>query len=87
MYVFVYMPEYTYITYIHPACRTGAGTNARRRSLTVCGALLLQFQKAPLHCAVQNGHGSVVDQLLQGRADVILKDYVYKIDLHTHTHT
>ena len=28
---------------------------------------------APLHHAAYNGHGSVVDQLLQGRADVNLK--------------
>ena len=59
-----------------PRLPHGRGTNARRRSLTVCGALLLQLQKTPLHWAAQNGHGSVVDQLLQGRADVNLKDQV-----------
>ena len=59
-----------------PRQRTGAGTHARRRSLTVCGALLLQEGWAPLHIAADNGHGSVVDQLLQGRADVNLKGKV-----------
>ena len=29
---------------------------------------------APLHVAAENGHGSVVDQLLQARADVNIKD-------------
>ena len=66
----------TYITYIHPACCTGGGTHARRRSLTVCGALLLQSQWAPLHIAAYFGRGSVVDQLLQGRADVNLQGEV-----------
>ena len=31
-------------------------------------------QRAPLHVAAVNGHGSVVDQLLQARADVNVKD-------------
>ena len=31
-------------------------------------------QQAPLHYAAAHGHGSVVDQLLQARADVNLKD-------------
>jgi len=48
--------------YIHAA---RALAHTRLRALTVCGALLLQIQKPPLHYAAENGHGSVVGQLLQ----------------------
>jgi len=39
-------------------------------------------QQAPLHYAAAHGHGSVVDQLLQARADVNLEDEYNEAPLH-----